>query len=106
MKMTLMSLVHASNMVANSGCALHGVCGILYYRQRLGKWIRKLETASNDGIWIRLDKFLFGLLTDVYLCALCIPPDNYPIYNLSKDGEDRRQELCKKVVFFASEMML
>jgi len=50
----------------------------MYIKKHLFKGISYLEreSKSQNRLWLKLDKFFFGLEKDLYLCAVYIPPYN------------------------------
>jgi exonuclease III len=48
-----------------------GICAL--YKPHIRKGLKFVETTDNF-IWIKLDKYFFGLVNDIYLCGAYIPP--------------------------------
>lgn len=48
----------------------------VYIRNTIRKGVKFLEHATNDFVWLKLDKTYFGLAEDVFICFAYIPPDN------------------------------
>ncbi|CAC5411506.1 unnamed protein product [Mytilus coruscus] len=56
---------------------------IVYYKSTLYKGISEVlnVTKSDNRLWLKLDKFFFGLKKDIYLCACYIPPLTSTYFN-------------------------
>ncbi|CAG2193071.1 unnamed protein product [Mytilus edulis] len=56
---------------------------IVYYKSTLHKGISEVlnVTKSDNRLWLKLDKFFFGLKKDIYVCACYIPPLSSTYFN-------------------------
>ena len=56
---------------------------IILYKSNLQKGIQELQdvTSSQNRIWLKLEKYFFGLEKDLFVCACYIPPVNSPYYD-------------------------
>ncbi len=55
-------------------CGSGGV--VTVYRQELEKGVQKIESMSNDLMWLLLKKEFFNTERDIYLCNCYIPPSD------------------------------
>ena len=48
----------------------------MIYRESLDDGITKMKSSDKHFIWVKLDKYVFHLNDDIYLCGTYIPPEN------------------------------
>ena len=52
----------------------------VYIKHGLMKYVKRLYNNSKLGIFLRLDKEVFGLTRNTILCFIYLPPENSPFY--------------------------
>ena len=54
---------------------------IVYLKNYLKTYVHQLVSDCNFGIFIQIDKIVFGTDRDIVLAFIYIPPYNSPFYN-------------------------
>ena len=79
--------IHRSDRKHNKRrhCGSGGV--VTLYRTNLEKGLTKLNSQSNDLMWLKLDKIYFNTDNDIYLCNCYIPPKNSSVTQIDHIGD-------------------
>ena len=79
--------IHRSDRKHNKirHCGSGGV--VTLYRTNLEKGLSKLNSQSNDLMWLKLDKIYFNTDNDIYLCNCYIPPQNSSVTQIDHIGD-------------------
>ena len=72
---------------------------LVYFRNSMHKYITKIPSTSADCLWLKLDKYGFGLARDYYICCTYIVPRN-SIYFQPPNQTDKLQLLCNEIIHF------
>ena len=72
-----------------------GSGGILIYcRSKLVNGVSKISSFSDDILWLKLDRYFFGLPNDVYMCVAYLAPESSPYAH----DVDLLQELTNEII--------
>ena len=61
---------------------------VILYKQEIKPGITKITTNNTESLWVKLDKYFFGLHKDIYLACCYIPPSdsfihkNYDMFDI------------------------
>ena len=66
---------------------------IIYVKDEIHKGVKLINNELDCIVWLKLDKYFFGLNEDIYLGVTYTVPQNSPIYTLyDNDLLDRLEE--------------
>ena len=60
---------------------------VVYCRNEVAGGVHKMKVTHQDIMWLKLDKYFFGLECDMYLCVMYISPETSSIYK--SNGVDK-----------------
>ena len=76
-----------------------GSGGILSYcRSKLVNGVSKISSFSDDILWLKLDRYFFGLTNDVYMCVAYLAPESSPYAH----DVDLLQELTNEIDYYSA----
>ena len=53
---------------------------VIFYKKRLSQYIKIVKCCADSMIWLKFDKSFMLNTTDLYMCAIYIPPDRNVFY--------------------------
>ncbi len=59
---------------------------ITLFKDHMQRGLTKLPSKSKDCIWCKLDKDVFGLESDIFLCNTYLVPENSPHFR-NEEGD-------------------
>ena len=71
---------------------------LIYCRSSLVNGVSKISSFSDDILWLKLDRFFFGLPNDVYMCIAYLVPESSPY----AQDIDLLQELTNEVDYYST----
>ena len=71
---------------------------IIYCRKEIIKGITKFKSASQDILWLKLDRSYFGLAQDTYICVTYLVPESSEYAK----KRDIFQEFQNEIEYYAS----
>lgn len=74
---------------------------IVYFRQNLGRGIKKISNPSTDILWIKLEHEFFGLEKDIFLCTAYVSPYNSS-HKPNAEGDDKFDIIRKDLDLYST----